>query len=147
MLACRGCKRDTRSVNRIPRLMPWVSLEEAEVIEEASRRAGKEPAQFIKDAGLAVALAVLEAQAEQGRGHKPPLTSQLKSGNRLTLSASRRPERNRLGDGDKESPLPDSLFEACLARLNPPRLASNKRKYCVSGATNIHRKYCVDGFR
>lgn len=134
-------------VDRIPRLMPWVNLEEAEVIEEASRRVGKVPAQFIKDAGLAVALAVLDAQAGRGRGHKAPLAFQPVCRNKLTLSAYRRPERNRLGNGDKESPLGDSLFEACLARLNPPRLASNKRKYCVSGATNIHRKYCVDGFR
>jgi hypothetical protein len=44
-------------------------LEEAEVIEEASRRAGKVPAQFIKDAGLSLALAVLDGQGRgQGRG-------------------------------------------------------------------------------
>jgi hypothetical protein len=40
-------------------------MEEAEVIAEASRRAGKVPAQFIKDAGLSLALAVLDGQ---GRG-------------------------------------------------------------------------------
>lgn len=92
--------------------MPWVSLEEAEVIEEASRRVGKEPAQFIKDAGLAVALAVLDGKAEQGRGHKPR-----------------------------------SLLSACLDPFEATSGTSEWRKYCVSGATNIHRKYCVDGFR
>lgn len=147
MLACRGGKRDTRSVNPIPRLMPWVSLEEAEVIEEASRRVGKEPAQFIKDAGLAIALAVLDAQAGKGRGHKAPLASQPRNGNKLTPSAIRRPERNRLGVGGKESPQGESLFEACLTCFGSPVLASNKRKYCVSDVANIHRKYCVDGFR
>jgi len=81
--------------------MPWVSLEEAEVIEEASRRVGKEPAQFIKDAGLAIALAVLDAQAGKGRG----------------------------------------------LRCDPLKTSTHRRKYCVSGVANIHRKYCVDGFR
>lgn len=127
--------------------MPWVSLEEAEVIEEASRRVGKEPAQFIKDAGLAVALAVLDGKAEQGRGHKPPLAFQPKNGNKLRLSASRRPERNRLGVGEKESPPPRSLLSACLSLSDSVSGTSEWRKYCVSGATNIHRKYCVDGFR
>jgi len=40
------------------------------VIEDASRRAGKVPTQFMKEAGLAVALAVLEApekKAKKGR--------------------------------------------------------------------------------
>jgi hypothetical protein len=42
-------------------------MEEAEVIEDASRRAGKVPAQFMKEAGLAVALAVLEAPEKKAR--------------------------------------------------------------------------------
>lgn len=49
----------------IARFTPWVSWEEAEVIEEASRRTGKIPAQFIKDAGIALALEVLDGK---GRG-------------------------------------------------------------------------------
>jgi uncharacterized protein (DUF1778 family) len=35
-------------------------MEEAEVIEEASRRTGKTPSQFVKEAGIASALAVLD---------------------------------------------------------------------------------------
>ena len=49
-------------MNKPSRFHPWLDLEEAEVIEEASRRAGKVPAQFIKDAGLSLALAVLDGQ-------------------------------------------------------------------------------------
>ena len=52
-------------MNKPSRFHPWLDMEEAEVIEEASRRAGKVPAQFIKDAGLSLALAVLDGQ---GRG-------------------------------------------------------------------------------
>lgn len=52
-------------MNKPSRFHPWLDLEEAEVIEEASRRVGKVPAQFIKDAGLSLALAVLDGQ---GRG-------------------------------------------------------------------------------
>ena len=37
------------------------------MIEDASRRAGKVPAQFMKEAGLAVALAVLEAPEKKAR--------------------------------------------------------------------------------
>lgn len=37
-----------------------MSLEEREVIEEASRRVGKVPAQFLKDAGLALAVSILD---------------------------------------------------------------------------------------
>ena len=134
--------------------MPWVSLEEAEVIEEASRRVGKEPAQFIKDAGLAVALAVLDGKAEQGRGHKPPLASAPKGGGRLPNRKA--PQRSplvgeshgtRLQNGGKESPHPRSLLSACLSLSDSVSGTSEWRKYCVSGATNIHRKYCVDGFR
>jgi uncharacterized protein (DUF1778 family) len=43
-------------------------MEEAEVIEEASRRTGKTPSQFVKEAGIASALAVLDVEREgQGR--------------------------------------------------------------------------------
>lgn len=52
-------------MNKPSRFHPWLNMEEAEVIAEASRRAGKVPAQFIKDAGLSLALAVLDGQ---GRG-------------------------------------------------------------------------------
>ena len=52
-------------MNKPSRFHPWLDMEEAEVIEEASRRAGKVPAQFLKDAGLSLALAVLDGQ---GRG-------------------------------------------------------------------------------
>ena len=52
-------------MNKPARFHPWLDMEEAEVIEEASRRAGKVPAQFLKDAGLSLALAVLDGQ---GRG-------------------------------------------------------------------------------
>ena len=38
------------------------------MIEDASRRAGKVPAQFMKEAGLAVALAVLEAPEKARKG-------------------------------------------------------------------------------
>lgn len=54
-------------VNRIPRLMPWVSMEEAEVIEDASRRAGMVPAQFMREAGLAVALAILNTPSKKAK--------------------------------------------------------------------------------
>ena len=39
---------------------PLMSLEEREVIEEASRRVGKLPAQFVKEAGLALAVSILD---------------------------------------------------------------------------------------
>lgn len=63
----------------IARFTPWLSLEEAEVIEEASRRTGKIPAQFMKEAGLELAVALLgEAGREgesttRGRLHPRPL--------------------------------------------------------------------------
>lgn len=47
-------------MNRVPRFLPWLSPEEVELMEEASRRTGKVPTQFIKEAGLAIALAVLD---------------------------------------------------------------------------------------
>jgi len=47
-------------MNRPARFSPWVDMEEAEVIEEASRRTGKTPSQFVKEAGIASALAVLD---------------------------------------------------------------------------------------
>lgn len=53
-------------VNRVPRFLPWLDMEEAEVIEEASRRIGKPPTQFMKEAGLAVALAVLDEGRARG---------------------------------------------------------------------------------
>ena len=39
---------------------PMMSLEEREVIEEASRRVGKSPVEFMKDAGLALAVSILD---------------------------------------------------------------------------------------
>jgi uncharacterized protein (DUF1778 family) len=55
-------------MNRPARFSPWVDMEEAEVIEEASRRTGKTPSQFVKEAGIASALAVLDVGREgQGR--------------------------------------------------------------------------------
>ena len=53
-------------MNRPARFSPWVDMEEAEVIEEASRRTGKTPSQFVKEAGIASALAVLDVGG-QGR--------------------------------------------------------------------------------
>jgi uncharacterized protein (DUF1778 family) len=37
-------------------------MEEAEVIEEASRLTGKTPSQFVKEAGIASALAILDGE-------------------------------------------------------------------------------------
>lgn len=55
-------------MNRPARFSPWVDMEEAEVIEEASRRTGKTPSQFVKEAGIASALVVLDVGREgQGR--------------------------------------------------------------------------------
>ena len=55
-------------MNRPARFSPWVDMEEAEAIEEASRRTGKTPSQFVKEAGIASALAVLDVGREgQGR--------------------------------------------------------------------------------
>ena len=55
-------------MNRPARFSPWVDMEEAEVIEEASRRTGKTPSQFVKEEGIASALAVLDVgRAGQGR--------------------------------------------------------------------------------
>jgi uncharacterized protein (DUF1778 family) len=54
-------------MNRPARFSPWVDMEEAEVIEEASRRTGKTPSQFVKEAGIASALAVLDVGRE-GQG-------------------------------------------------------------------------------
>ena len=51
-------------MNRPARFSPWVDMEEAEVIEEASRRTGKTPSQFVKEAGIASALAVLGVERE-----------------------------------------------------------------------------------
>ena len=51
-------------MNRPARFSPWVDMEEAEVIEEASRRTGKTPSQFVKEAGIASALAVLDVGRE-----------------------------------------------------------------------------------
>lgn len=70
ILLAVGQGREQKSgVNRINRFMPWVSMEEAEVIEDASRRAGMVPAQFMKEAGLAVALAVLASPSKKaGKG-------------------------------------------------------------------------------
>ena len=57
-------------MNRPARFSPWVDMEEAEVIEEASRRTGKTPSQFVKEAGIASALAVLDVGRE-GQGRIP----------------------------------------------------------------------------
>ena len=54
-------------MNRPARFSPWVDMEEAEVIEEASRRTGKTPSQFVKEAGIASALAVLDVGMEGQR--------------------------------------------------------------------------------
>jgi uncharacterized protein (DUF1778 family) len=55
-------------MNRPARFSPWVDMEEAEVIEEASRRTGKTPSQFVKEAGIASALAILDGEGVgQGR--------------------------------------------------------------------------------
>ena len=54
-------------MNRPARFSPWVDMEEAEVIEEASRRTGKTPSQFLKEAGIASALAVLDVGREGQR--------------------------------------------------------------------------------
>lgn len=54
-------------MNRPARFSPWVDMEEAEVIEEASRRTGKTPSQFVKEAGIASALAVLDVGREGQR--------------------------------------------------------------------------------
>lgn len=55
-----------------------MSLEEREVIEEASRRVGKTPAQFVKEAGLALAVSILDGElptTRNGSGlrHDSPL--------------------------------------------------------------------------
>ena len=91
--------------------MPWLNLEEAEVIEEASRRVGKVPAQFLKEAGLAVAVAVLDEPARWGRRQSSP------------------------------------LFCGFIKPTTEPDRSLGRRKSCVSGLANIHKKYCVDGFR
>lgn len=44
-----------------------MSLEEREVIEEASRRVGKTPAQFVKEAGLALAVSILDGELSTTR--------------------------------------------------------------------------------
>ena len=55
-------------MNRPACFSPWVDMEEAEVIEEASRRTGKTPSQFVKEAGIASALAILDGEGVgQGR--------------------------------------------------------------------------------
>lgn len=59
-------------MNRPARFSPWVDMEEAEVIEEASRRTGKTPSQFVKEAGIASALAVLDV----GRAEKDTMCIQ-----------------------------------------------------------------------
>ena len=67
-------------MSQIPRFLPWLDMEEAEVIEEASRKTGKIPAQFLKDAGLALALEVLDGKGRGGeattreRPHPRPAT-------------------------------------------------------------------------
>ena len=58
-------------MSQIPRFLPWLDMEEAEVIEEASRKTGKIPAQFLKDAGLALALEVLDGKGRGGEATTP----------------------------------------------------------------------------
>lgn len=55
-------------MNSPTRFSPWMNMEEAEVIELASMRTGKTPSQFVKEAGIASALAILDGEGEgQGR--------------------------------------------------------------------------------
>ena len=49
-------------MNSPTRFSPWMNMEEAEVIELASMRTGKTPSQFVKEAGIASALAILDGE-------------------------------------------------------------------------------------
>lgn len=48
----------------LPRLSPLMSLEEGWIIETASRMRGQEPVEFMKEAGLALALRVLDGASD-----------------------------------------------------------------------------------
>ena len=67
----------TRASAPLPCFEPMMSLEEAWIIETASRMRGETPVQFMKGAGLALALTLLDGgsatSATCPHSHLPPL--------------------------------------------------------------------------
>jgi hypothetical protein len=48
----------------LPRLSPWMSLEEGWLIETASRMREQSPAEFMREAGIALALRILDGASD-----------------------------------------------------------------------------------